>query len=252
MWLTIILGGLSLDITAVGQFMISRPIVVGPLAGAVLGAPGIGLAVGALVELIWIGDLPVGAHMPIDNTLLAGVATYLAAEAVSRGADPSAAVTFALCVVLPLAALSSYAENYARRLNGRWVKRAQTQVEAGRIESFERTEILILAMLFTKGHLVAAFSLGVAYESVTLYRFLPPEVLQAFSFAPWFLMVTGCAAAIDLLVEPRRILLLAVAAVVSALLILFFNTPAIYLLAGALFVGLITTVGPIRKAGGTS
>jgi hypothetical protein len=65
-------------------------------------------------------------------------------------------------------------------------------------------------------------------------------------------MVSGCAAAIDLLVEPRRILLLAVAAVVSALLILFFNTPAIYLLAGALFVGLITTVGPIRKAGGTS
>jgi hypothetical protein len=77
-------------------------------------------------------------------------------------------------------------------------------------------------------------------------------VLQAFSFAPWFLMVTGCAAAIDLLVEPRRILLLAAAAVVSALLILFFNTPAIYLLAGALFVGLVTTVGPIRKAGGTS
>jgi mannose/fructose/N-acetylgalactosamine-specific phosphotransferase system component IIC len=88
MWLTIILGGLSLDITAVGQFMISRPIVVGPLAGAVLGAPGIGLAVGALVELIWIGDLPVGAHMPIDNTLLAGVATYLAAEAVSRRGGP--------------------------------------------------------------------------------------------------------------------------------------------------------------------
>jgi hypothetical protein len=92
----------------------------------------------------------------------------------------------------------------------------------------------------------------VAYESVYLYRFLPPEVIQAFSFAPWFLMVTGCAAAIDLLVEPRRILLLVASAVLSALLILFFNTPTIYLLAGALFVGLITTVGPIRKAGGTS
>jgi mannose/fructose/N-acetylgalactosamine-specific phosphotransferase system component IIC len=161
-------------------------------------------------------------------------------------------VTFALCVGIPFAAFSSWAENHVRRLNGRLVRHAQTQVEAGRIESFERTELVILVMLFTKGVLVAVLSLALAYQTVGLYRWLPAEVLQAFSFAPWFLMVTGCAAAIDLLVEPRRILLLAATAMLTAVLILFFHTPAIYLLAGALFVGLVTTLGPLRKAGGAS
>lgn len=251
-WLTLLLAGLSLDITAVGQFMVSRPIVVGPLVGALLGSPGVGLAAGALVELIWIGDLPVGAHMPIDNTLLAGVGTFAAVEAVARGAEPGAAITFSLCVVIPLAALSSRAENFVRQLNVKLVRRAQGQVEAGHVEWFEHTEIIILGILFIKGIVLALVSLVAAYEVVRLYRFIPPEVLQAFSYAPWFLMVTGCAAAMDLLVEPRRILLLAATALLSALLILFFHTPAIYLLAGALLVGLVATLGPIRKAGGAS
>jgi mannose/fructose/N-acetylgalactosamine-specific phosphotransferase system component IIC len=204
-----------------------------------------------LVELIWIGDLPVGAHMPIDNTLLAGVGTFSAVQAMGVGAEHGAAVTFALCVGIPLAAISSRAENYVRRLNVKLVRKAQNQVETGHIDTFEWTEVVILALLFTKGVLVAIFSLVVANEATVLYRYLPPEVLQAFSVAPWFLMVTGCAAAIDLLVEPRRILLLAVSAVLAALLMIFFHTPAIYLLAGALLVGLGATLGPMGKAGGT-
>ncbi|MED5200176.1 MAG: hypothetical protein VYB51_10255 [Gemmatimonadota bacterium] len=39
-----ILGGLlALDATSVGQFMISRPLVAGTLAGWWLGDPGVGL-----------------------------------------------------------------------------------------------------------------------------------------------------------------------------------------------------------------
>jgi hypothetical protein len=82
------------------------------------------------------------------------------------------------------------------------VRKAQAQIEAGHSEAFERTELVILGLLFLKAVLVAAFSLAVVYHAIGIFRFFPAEVVQAFSYAPWLLMVTGCAAAIDLLVEP--------------------------------------------------
>jgi hypothetical protein len=45
-----------MDVAAVGQAMASRPIGTGPVVGWLLGHPEIGLELGALIELIWIGD----------------------------------------------------------------------------------------------------------------------------------------------------------------------------------------------------
>ena len=33
-----------------------------------------------MIELIWIGDVPVGAHLPLDLTVLTGVAVAFACE----------------------------------------------------------------------------------------------------------------------------------------------------------------------------
>ncbi len=55
---------IELDATCVGQFMISRPIVFGPVLGAVLGEPGLGAGLGALCELFCLDALPVGGSVP--------------------------------------------------------------------------------------------------------------------------------------------------------------------------------------------
>ncbi len=56
-----LLGALvALDGTSVGQFMVSRPLVTGPLAGWVLGDPVLGLLVGGILELYFIPVFPVG------------------------------------------------------------------------------------------------------------------------------------------------------------------------------------------------
>lgn len=68
----------GLDRTAFPQIMISRPIVVGPLTGWLLGNPSAGLQVGLLVELLWLGRLPVGAAIPPDDTQVTVGATALA------------------------------------------------------------------------------------------------------------------------------------------------------------------------------
>ena len=67
----------GLDRVALVQVMISRPLVAAPLTGLVLGNPLLGLEVGMLLELLWLGRLPVGAAIPPDDTQVAVGATVL-------------------------------------------------------------------------------------------------------------------------------------------------------------------------------
>ncbi|MEW6556342.1 MAG: PTS sugar transporter subunit IIC [Elusimicrobiota bacterium] len=68
---------LSLDATVIGQFMVSRPIVAGPVIGWFCGDIKTGLLVGVLIELLWIGVVPVGVGVPPDSTIVSIVATAL-------------------------------------------------------------------------------------------------------------------------------------------------------------------------------
>jgi mannose/fructose/N-acetylgalactosamine-specific phosphotransferase system component IIC len=57
-----LLGGIAgLDTVSFPQAMISRPLVSATLGGALVGAPGAGLLIGAVLELIALETLPVGA-----------------------------------------------------------------------------------------------------------------------------------------------------------------------------------------------
>ncbi len=57
-----LLGGIAgLDTVSFPQAMLSRPIVAATLGGALVGAPGRGLLAGAVLELIALETLPVGA-----------------------------------------------------------------------------------------------------------------------------------------------------------------------------------------------
>src|SRR5579859_5196671 len=123
--ISILLAFLSLDVEAAGQIMVSRPIATGPLVGWLLGHPAIGLEMGALIELIWIGDLSVGAHLPIDLTMLTGVSVSFACELVNGKYPPEAAMTYAMGIAIPLAAMSTEVEILISKLNVRWVHLAQ-------------------------------------------------------------------------------------------------------------------------------
>jgi mannose/fructose/N-acetylgalactosamine-specific phosphotransferase system component IIC len=245
--LSLLLGLLALDTTAVGQFMVSRAIVVGPLVGWILGDPGLGLALGALVELIWAGDLPVGSHLPLDTTLLAGVGSALAVGLVRTGVGPEAAVTYALCVGIPLAALSSEAENLLRKAYVRIVRQAQHQVEAGHLATFESVNVGILLSQWAKGWVTAALALAAAHGALSLFPNLPAEVITGLSYAPWFLMATGCAAALDLLVDPKHLIPLMISAVAASGLVLFLHVPVLYLLPVSLLAGFFFSIVRIRR-----
>ena len=58
--------------------MIQRPIVMGPLVGLVLGDVNAGLAVGATLELAFMGNVTIGAALPPEITAGGILGTALA------------------------------------------------------------------------------------------------------------------------------------------------------------------------------
>ncbi|HXI10987.1 MAG TPA: PTS sugar transporter subunit IIC, partial [Thermodesulfobacteriota bacterium] len=57
-------GVVSIDRTAAFQTMVSRPLVAAPVVGYFLGNLEAALVIGAVLELLLIGDLPVGRYIP--------------------------------------------------------------------------------------------------------------------------------------------------------------------------------------------
>ncbi|MBI5630477.1 MAG: PTS sugar transporter subunit IIC [Elusimicrobia bacterium] len=68
----------ELDASHLSLFFFSRPIVAGPFFGWTLGNAALGAALGVLCELLNLGELPVGGHLPLNATVAAGAALLLA------------------------------------------------------------------------------------------------------------------------------------------------------------------------------
>lgn len=130
---------LGLDRVAVLQCMVSRPLVAAPLTGWLLGVPLAGLEVGVLLELLWLGRLPVGAAIPPDDTQVAVGATVLALI-MGRflGLHGMPAIIVAILVAIPLGKIGQHCDRWARQANDRLVPLAQAAAEAGDARRIER------------------------------------------------------------------------------------------------------------------
>lgn len=240
-WLPVsfLLAVLSLDATAVGQFMLSRPIAVGPLVGFLTGHPDLGLEMGALIELIWIGDVPVGAHLPLDLMMLTGVAVAFASELSAGKVPPEAAMTFAIGVAIPLSMLSTETETLLRKFHVRWVHFAQRMALGGHFRTFEWVNTFVLVELFLKGFLVAAVSLTLAHFSSRFFAMLSSRVIEGLYYAHWLLLALGCSAVIDLLVEKKTMIYLVLSITAVMTLAAFSQVQGVILVAMTLVAGFI-------------
>ena len=248
-WLpvSILMAVVSLDVSAVGQFMLSRPIAIGPLVGWVCGQPQIGLELGALIELIWIADVAVGAHLPLDLSVLAGVSVAFACELSDGRFPPEAVTTYALGVGIPLAAMATEGEILLRKFHVRWIHFAQRMVLGSHFRTFEWINSIVVAELLLKGFLTALVGLTLAHWTLPLWNLLPATVLAGLYYAHWLLLALGCSAVIDLVVERKSViyLVLAIASVMS--LALFSPIQGVYLVSLALFAGFVLTLVYVGK-----
>ncbi|MGK2905131.1 MAG: PTS sugar transporter subunit IIC [Desulfuromonadales bacterium] len=162
----------GLDRVALIQIMISRPLVAGPLTGWVLGHPLVGMEVGMLLELLWLGRLPVGAAIPPDDTQVAVGATVLA---ISMGhilnLNGMPMVILSVLIAIPLGKFGQLFDRLARHVNGRLAVSGHLALMTGNTSSLERYHLLGLAS-FALASLATAFVI-VLSGSFVLYFMAP-------------------------------------------------------------------------------
>ncbi len=114
-----LVGGLiGLDRTALGQFMVSQPVVAGPLTGWVLGEPLTGLVIGGMLELVWVLDMPIGTFVPADSTIAAVAATAIAVIG-SPGPLRLPVVGFSLLLTTTMAPVTMFVDHLMRQRNAK-------------------------------------------------------------------------------------------------------------------------------------
>jgi mannose/fructose/N-acetylgalactosamine-specific phosphotransferase system component IIC len=102
--------------------MVSRPIVVGPLFGYLLGDIMSGVWLGIIVEMVWVNVIPMGASVPPDTTAIAILSAAWGIRAVPHH---SSAMVLALALAVPAAVLFrliDVAQRYLHVRIARWVQ----------------------------------------------------------------------------------------------------------------------------------
>ncbi len=105
-----------LDKYAIGEFGVSQPIVSGTIIGALCGDISMGIYIGALLQLIFLANLPIGKDVPPDanGAGIAGCGSYFIMKGTGN-AEPNLIVIF--LVAMLAAIIGSLLDSFIRRMN---------------------------------------------------------------------------------------------------------------------------------------
>lgn len=151
----------GLDLVSLPQAMLSRPIVVAPVAGWLVGDAEAGFRVGVVLELFALDVLPIGAVRYPDYGPAAVAGAVLAA-----GAPWELGLGLSVGLALVLAALGGWTLQYVRRRNARAIQRRAAALAAGESGAIRRLQYggllrdALRGALLTALGLVAAWALG--------------------------------------------------------------------------------------------
>lgn len=172
----------------IGSTMINRPIIVAPMVGLVLGDLTTGIQVGAALELIFLGAVPIGASNPPDVTSGAIIGT---AFVILTGQEVGAAVALAV----PVATLVLLFDNLQMMFTLTWATHMADKYAAegdykkvewvARIAGIGNKAILALVVGF-------AFYLGVPVIEKIL-ALIPQFIIDGMNVAAGILPAIGFA-----------------------------------------------------------
>jgi mannose/fructose/N-acetylgalactosamine-specific phosphotransferase system component IIC len=185
----------ALDATSFGQLMLSRPLVAGTLAGAIVGMPLEGALIGAFLEAVSLGILPVGAAKYPET----GTAAVAAAGTLGLSAAAPLPGTLLLVLMYGVILQRVFGATViaGRYLNERLVHAGEIEVRANADRAIERRHLTSMLVDVLRGAIATALALLVGVPLLRLavtYSALPSQVAA--------LAVAAAAAA--LLAGPAR------------------------------------------------
>ncbi|SJZ85765.1 PTS mannose/fructose/sorbose/N-acetylgalactosamine transporter subunit IIC [Anaerorhabdus furcosa] len=115
-----------------------RPIVMGPIVGAILGNFDLGLKIGASYELLMIGSMPIGGAQP-PNAVLGGIMAVVFAIALNQPNFESA-----LALAVPFGLLGQQAVNIWFTVSAPAMAKADSMAAKGDAKGIERLNIMLM------------------------------------------------------------------------------------------------------------
>ena len=186
-------GGLvGLDRTAVGQFMVSQPICAASLAGWMLGDAATGLLVGALLELIWLLDMPVGTFVPADSTVAAVFAASVSILG-SAGGVRLSHIGLSILLSMVLAPVTMISDHRVREFNARIAQRVQADPETVRKNGLAAAHLSGLWLFFFKSFFVYLVFIPVGIIAVRMFAHMPDQYHRAMELYVKLLPLLGVA-----------------------------------------------------------
>ena len=187
-------GLLSLDRTAALQIMVSRPIVAGPLIGYILADAKTGLLIGGILELLFIGGLPLGSYIPPHEIMLTALITAISiiGQKALNGRGPDIfriydanmlfVQGFAILLIIPMDAVCKKADIIARGLNMRLFNDALSGVDKGLISvGISNLKGLVVFFILNFSTLFVLILAGV----LLIYSLLPILPTVVIMSLPW-------------------------------------------------------------------
>lgn len=188
-------GLIALDFTGFGPWMLSQPLVCGPLFGWLMGQTAIGVIIGGIVQLLWMDLSPVGVGIPFD----AMATTILAIFVASLTPDPSLSqLVWALIIAVPFGYVFRAADQYARRVNTHIMRRVE-EVSDEHLP-WALAGGILTGLLWSWVRYVAAYALAMAlsWQIWNMIASVPRLSTLDFTIAILLLPVAGMGVALEL------------------------------------------------------
>ncbi len=156
---SLLAGLLGLDDTAVAQTWVSQPLPAGVLTGLLVGDPVLGLAVGLPLQLVMIGNLPVGQTFTGDSTTAvvavvgaAGAAGVTLSPALEGQLPAAQGLLGWLLVAAGLLSLTGHWIVQAERsAHDVWMLQGRLTLRDGSLRRMEYMHLRCLGLTFLKG-----------------------------------------------------------------------------------------------------
>jgi mannose/fructose/N-acetylgalactosamine-specific phosphotransferase system component IIC len=212
-WILASVGALlAMDYTFVGQFMLSQPLVLGAVFGFILQDISTGISIGALVQLLWLGSIPVGAFIPAEHTVTGGITVALT-EYFSRhhGISFPVASMVSLALAIPAGMISGILDVGIRKQIhdplARWIEK---NIDQGRKVPIGWIMVGTLLLSFGKVFFIYALWLCVSIHGLfSMVLGLPSVVITGLNLVYWALPALSTAVMIELFSRDRSLLVTA-------------------------------------------
>jgi len=179
--------------------MVSRPVIIAPVVGVILGNPYAGLIVGAILELLWIDRIPIGIYVPPNDSIAAAFAASLAIlTGQSLGAVTNELMALAILIAIPFGILAKKIDVKIIESNNLLSDQALAAARVGDFRTIERKTYIGLTKVFLSYFvLLLILQITCIPLLIWIYPKLPAQIHTMLSLTYFFLPLLGIAVGIN-------------------------------------------------------